>query len=40
MNPIHTLILITVAIILTLIGGLIPAVIASKKNPVEALRTE
>ena len=40
MNPIHTLILITVAIILTLIGGLIPAVIASRKNPVEALRTE
>lgn len=40
MNPIHTLILIIVAIILTLIGGLIPAVIASKKNPMEALRTE
>ena len=40
MNPIHTLILITVAIILTLIGGLIPAVIASRKSPVEALRTE
>ena len=40
MNPIHTLILITVAIILTLVGGLIPAVIASRKNPVEALRTE
>ena len=40
MNPIHILVLITVAIILTLIGGLIPAVIASRKNPVEALRTE
>lgn len=40
MNPLHVLILITVAIILTLIGGLIPAVIASRKNPVEALRTE
>ncbi len=40
MNPLHTLLLITVAIILTLIGGLIPAVIASRKNPVEALRTE
>ena len=40
MNPLHILILITVAIILTLIGGLIPAVIASRKNPVEALRTE
>ena len=40
MNPLHILILITVAIILTLIGGLIPAVIASRKKPVEALRTE
>ena len=33
-------ILIVLAIILTLIGGLIPARAASKKNPVEALRTE
>ena len=28
------------AIILTLIGGLIPVKMASKKDPVEALRTE
>ena len=40
LNPIHALILITVSIILTLIGGAIPAKIASKKDPVEALRTE
>lgn len=40
MNPIHALILITVSIILTLIGGWIPAKMASKKDPVEALRTE
>jgi ABC-type antimicrobial peptide transport system permease subunit len=33
-------ILIVLAIILTLIGGLIPARAASKKDPVEALRTE
>ena len=40
LNPIHALILITISIILTLIGGAIPAKIASKKDPVEALRTE
>ena len=40
MNPFHAIILITVSIILTLIGGLIPAKIASKKDPVIVLRTE
>ena len=40
MNPIHIGILIIISIILTLIGGWIPAYIASKKDPVEALRTE
>lgn len=40
LNPIHALLLITVSIILTLIGGWIPAKLASKKDPVEALRTE
>lgn len=40
MNPLHALILITVSIILTLIGGFIPAKMASRKDPVEALRTE
>ena len=40
MNPLHIAILITIAVILTLIGGWIPAFIASKKDPVEALRTE
>ncbi len=40
LNPIHALILITVSVILTLIGGFIPAKIASKKDPVIALRTE
>ncbi len=40
MNIVHVSILIIVAIILTLIGGWIPAYMASKKDPVEALRTE
>lgn len=40
MNPLHIVILIVIAIILTLIGGWIPAFIASKKDPVESLRTE
>ena len=40
LNPLHALILITVSIVLTLIGGWIPAKMASKKDPVIALRTE
>ena len=40
MNPLHALILITISVILTLIGGWIPAKLASKKDPVEALRSE
>lgn len=34
------IILVIISVILTLIGGLIPSRYASKKNPVEALRTE
>ena len=40
LNPIHALILIIISLTLTVIGGFIPAKIASKKDPVEALRTE
>ncbi len=40
LNPIHAIILIIVSLCLTLIGGAIPAKIASKKDPVIALRTE
>jgi len=40
MNPVHAIILIIISVLLTLIGGAIPARIASKKDPVEALRTE
>ena len=38
--PVSALILIGLSVILTLIGGLIPARAASKKDPVEALRSE
>ena len=34
------IILVTISVVLTLISGLIPAKIASRKDPVEALRTE
>lgn len=40
LNPVHALILVGVSITLTLLGGFIPARMASKKDPVEALRTE
>lgn len=40
LNPLHAVILIIISMTLTLIGGYIPAHIASKKDPVKALRTE
>ena len=40
LNPIHATILIAINVTLTMLGGFIPAKIASKKDPVEALRTE
>lgn len=40
LDPKSALILIIISVILTLIGGLIPARSASKKDPVEALRSE
>ena len=40
LNPMHAVILITISVILTLIGGTIPAHIASKQDPVTSLRTE
>ena len=40
LNPFHAIMLIAISMLLTLIGGAIPANIASKKDPVNALRTE
>ncbi len=40
MNPLHILIMISVSILVTLIGGLIPSKMASNRDPVEALRSE
>lgn len=40
LNPVHALILIAISLLLTLIGGFIPAKIAAKKDPVTALRVE
>ncbi len=40
MNIKHVIIMLIISIVITLIGGSIPAKIASKKDPVEALRTE
>ena len=39
-EPIAAIILVVISMILTVIAGLIPARMASKKDPVEALRTE
>ena len=40
LNPIHAVILIAISMVLTLIGGSIPAHIASKQDVVTSLRTE
>lgn len=40
LDPLHALLLIVISTTLTLIGGAIPANMASKKDPVIALRTE
>lgn len=40
LNPVHAIVLVIISVCLTMIGGSIPAKMASKKDPVEALRTE
>ncbi len=40
LNPVHAIMLIIISTLLTMIGGIIPSRIASKKDPVVALRTE
>jgi len=40
LNPLHAIMLLVISVTLTLLGGFIPAKMAAKKDPVEALRTE
>lgn len=40
LNPLHGLLLIAISVFLTFIAGMIPARIAARKDPVEALRSE
>lgn len=40
LNPKHAIVLVIISVFLTMLGGSIPAKMASKKDPVEALRTE
>ena len=40
LNPLHAAVLFVLSVSLTLLGGTIPARLAAKKDPVEALRTE
>lgn len=40
LNPLHAISLIIISLALTVLGGTLPAKMAAKKDPVEALRTE
>jgi len=40
LNPLHAIMLVAISVLLTLLGGAIPAKMAAKKDPVEALRSE
>jgi len=40
LQPLHAILLLLISVILTLLGGMIPARMAAEKDPVEALRTE
>ncbi|GKX65244.1 hypothetical protein rsdtw13_05020 [Clostridium sp. TW13] len=40
LNPVHSLVLVLLSLILTVLGGALPAKMAAKKDPVTALRSE
>lgn len=40
LNPVHAIALVIISVILTMLGGFIPAKMAAKKDPVTALRSE
>lgn len=40
LNPVHAILLIVISVLLTVIGGAIPARVASRKDPVVSLRSE
>jgi putative ABC transport system permease protein len=40
MNPFHAAALVLISVVLTMLGGLLPARMAAKKDPVAALRSE
>ncbi|MBQ3572141.1 MAG: ATP-binding cassette domain-containing protein [Clostridia bacterium] len=40
LSPLHALLLVGISILVTLLSGMIPAFMASKKDPVKALRSE
>ncbi|MHA0856075.1 ABC transporter ATP-binding protein/permease [Paenibacillus sp. CMAA1364] len=40
LNPLHAIMLVIISLVLTIIGGFIPAKMAAKKDPVAALRSE
>ena len=40
LNPVHALMLVIISVLLTMLGGSIPAKMAAKKDPVAALRSE
>ena len=39
LNPVHAIILVIISVVLTMIGGWLPAKMAAKKDPVESLRS-
>ncbi|AFS77621.1 ABC transporter ATP-binding/permease protein [Gottschalkia acidurici 9a] len=40
LNPLHAILLVVISVLLTMLGGAIPAKMASNKDPVESLRSE